>query len=192
MAKNQNSNTRQATAAPAVDDKSKELDPAAQLLADQAAAGQATLGDQANLGDQSTGDQQAPATPPVPDAPAPDEGAEAPVKEMFRVGLPLSVLIVGGDVDIKPLLEALGAEIEVLGAPAGLPSLEELATSLPTIVARYADNAKNKALSLEDIVFTVADPATDATLRTINFMRSIQGLGQTHIYPDILSPQAAE
>lgn len=184
MAKNQ-TNTQQA---PAVK-KTEPLDPAAQLLADQAAA------DQANANNQPNGDQQAPATPPAGDTP--DAGGDAPVNtevvsELFRVGQPLAVLIVGGGVDIQPLIDALRGEIEVLGAPAGLPSLEDLTVSLPPIVARYADFARNQKIDLENIVFTVADPATDESLKTINFMRSIQGLGPTFIYPVILTPPAAE
>lgn len=178
MAKTQNSNTRQTSAAPAPDDKSKEINQ--------------QTADQTNIANQAPGTPSitpmAATTQPLTEE-SPTAGEVALDNGYFRVSQPLAVLIVGGGVDVRSLIEALRAEVDVMGLPEGIPLIEELEVSLPVLVQRYADFAKQQQLDLENVLFTVGDPATDPTLKTVNFLRAMQGLGQTFIYPDVLTPE---
>lgn len=142
--------------------------------------------------------------PPTPDAAAaaaalegkdpltdgPGEGNEEVVSQLFRVSQPIAVLIVNGKVNIQPLLDALADEVNEVGLPEGFPELSSITGNLEAIVTRYASFAEEQKLDLANVLFTVADPLTDSTLKSINFMRSMQGLVPTYFYPDILDPVA--
>lgn len=180
MAKNQNSNAKSA------------VTPNTQPPADQANTdSQAPAAPANQAAEVLTPTPVTPTTPPViaDQAAKADEGVDEPAREIFRVTQPLTVLIVGGTVDIQPLVAALLAEVEILGLPQGIPLIEELSVSLPAVIGRYGDWAKQQQIELENVLFTVADPETDSTLKTVNFLRAMQGLGPTYIYPDILTPE---
>lgn len=116
-----------------------------------------------------------------------DETGSEALSALFHVSLPLSELALLGEVDVKPLLDLVKEQVEELGHPELLPTLEVLEGALPSVVRRYVEQANKSGILLEDVRFVIADPATDVFLKSINFLRSIQAFPPTSFYPDFLT-----
>mgnify|MGYP001024771440 CR=1 FL=1 len=171
MAKNQGGNNQK---------PNTTQQPNAEQVNDQSAPAPATAPDGAA---PAVGD--APATPLVTDKQLEEGNAEA-ASLLFRAAQPLAVLIIDGVVSVQPLIDSLTELLVDLPLPDGVPTPEELAVSLVGPVTRYIEQAKFQEADLDSIQFVIADPATDRILKSINFMRSMQGLGPTYIYPEVV------
>lgn len=86
--------------------------------------------------------------------------------------------------DITQGLLAVQTALDTRSAPEGQTFPEALVGfQFPlTVLERYIQGVLHQGTRLEDVELVIADPATDTTLKTLNFTRLLQGLEATHFY----------
>lgn len=109
---------------------------------------------------------------------------QPPADPSWRASVSLFDLVVDAVVTLDPLIEAVSREIEDYGLPVGLENVQAQVVSLEPVIKRYIDLAFFKKLDLKTVMVVVADPSKDYTLRTLNFLRELQGLPETFFYPE--------
>lgn len=103
-------------------------------------------------------------------------------------------ILVGGGWELSfrfsELLTAEGVDVTIVdNAMAEAKAAGELPESLQDVVIphkslqRYAAEIAVSGIDPNLVEFVVADPTVDPTLKTLNFMRKLQGHGITHFYP---------
>lgn len=96
----------------------------------------------------------------------------------FELAQNLGVLAEGIDI----AYDNIAALLANADQEAGLPDVL-LEFQLPKgVIERYIAHANEQELVLETLELVIADPATDRTLKAINFQRAMQGLKPTEFY----------
>lgn len=115
----------------------------------------------------------------------PTDGDEPNVEasSYFAIAVSLADLATAkGEANPAPLYDLLAGARTEGAVPEGFPE----ALVLEQAIARYIAQANTAGIPLEQIDVVVADPAADPVLKALNFMRALQGLGETVFYPQPL------
>lgn len=173
MARNQNNQNNQ--------DKTKPEDKKPEAAAEQKQPGDNAP--PAGAANPSGGDQGPTGAQQPNEAPTPAEPAVQATGVLLLGGWELSFrfadLLTDAGVDVTIVDSALQAAKDAGELPAALMDVVIPHVSLQ----RYAAEIAVAGYDPELVSFVVADPAVDPTLRSLNFMRRMQGLGMTHFYP---------
>lgn len=132
-------------------------------------------------------DQKEDSTAGTPVPPTPLEEPEAPA----------DTLLIGGSFRLSVLLSkfldeegvsALTTLVRDAFNAGEVPlHMQVLLQTVPTqAAARYLNEAKRLGVDPDSIEFVIADPEQDSSLKSINFMRGMQGLSPTYFYPRLL------